>query len=70
LLHYATSREVAGSIPDEVVGFFNRNNPSSLKMILGSIQPLKEMGIRNLLGDIGRPTGKADNLTTIYEPIV
>jgi hypothetical protein len=23
LRHYATSRKVAGSIPDEVIGFFN-----------------------------------------------
>jgi hypothetical protein len=38
---YATSREVAGSIPDEVIGFFNRPNPSSCTMALGSTQPRK-----------------------------
>jgi hypothetical protein len=28
--HYATSRKVAGSIPDEVIGIFNWPNPSRL----------------------------------------
>jgi hypothetical protein len=32
---YATSRNVAGSIPDEVIGFFNLPNPSSRTMALG-----------------------------------
>jgi hypothetical protein len=31
---YATSRKVAGSIPDEVTGFFNWPNPSSLTVAL------------------------------------
>jgi hypothetical protein len=48
LLHYATSRQVAGSIPDEVIGFFNWPNPSSRTMALGLSQPLTEMSIRNL----------------------
>jgi hypothetical protein len=39
--HYATGRNVAGSIPDEVIGFFSLRNPS--------IQPLTEMSMRNLL---------------------
>jgi hypothetical protein len=39
-------------------------------MALGSTQPLTEMGTRNLPGDKGRPTRKADNLTVICEPIV
>jgi hypothetical protein len=38
LRHYATSRKVAGSSPDEV-DFFNRPNPSSCTMALGSTQP-------------------------------
>jgi hypothetical protein len=29
LRHYATSRKVAGSIPDEVIEIFNQPNPSS-----------------------------------------
>jgi hypothetical protein len=48
--HYATSREVAGSSPDEVILFFNSPNPSSRTMTLGSTQPLTEMSIRNLPG--------------------
>jgi hypothetical protein len=33
--HYATSRSVAGLIPDEVTEFFNRPNLSSRTMALG-----------------------------------
>jgi hypothetical protein len=69
-MHYATSRKVAGSNPDEVIGFFNRHNPSSHTTALGSTQPLMEMSTRNLLGAKGRPTRKANNLTAICEPIV
>jgi hypothetical protein len=29
MTQYATSWMVAGSIPDEVIGFFNYSNPSS-----------------------------------------
>jgi hypothetical protein len=39
-------------------------------MALGSTQPLTEMSTRNLPEDKGRPTRKADNLTSICEPIV
>jgi hypothetical protein len=48
--HTTTSRKVAGSIPDEVIGFFNWPNPSSLIMALGSTQPLTEMSTSNLPG--------------------
>jgi hypothetical protein len=47
--HYATSRKVAGSIPDEV-GFLNYPNPSSRTMSLASTQTLTEMSTRNLPG--------------------
>jgi hypothetical protein len=70
LRHYATSRKVAGSIPDEVIGFFNLPNPSSRTMTLGSTQPLTEMSTRNLPGGKGRPARGANNLTAICEPIV
>jgi hypothetical protein len=64
--HYATSRKVAGSIPDEViVFFFNWPNRSSLNMVLGSTQLLTEMSTRNLPGGKERPARKADNLTAI-----
>jgi hypothetical protein len=68
-MHYATSRKVAGSNPDEV-DFFNLPNPSSDTMALGSTQPLTEMSTRNLPGGKRRPARKSDNLTAICEPIV
>jgi hypothetical protein len=68
LRHYATSRKVAGSIPDELIGFFNWPNPSSSTMALGSTQPLTEMSTRNLPGCKGRPARDADNLTAICGP--
>jgi hypothetical protein len=49
LRHYATSRKVAGSKPDEV-DFFNLPNPSSRTKALESTQPLTEMSTRNLAG--------------------
>jgi hypothetical protein len=69
--HYATSRKVAGSSPDEVY-FFNLPNPSSRTMALGSTHPLTEMSTRNLPGGGAkeRPARKADNLTATCEPIV
>jgi hypothetical protein len=70
LRHNATSRKVAGSIPDEVIGFFSWSNPSSRTMALGSTQPLAEMSTRNLSGGNGRPARKADSLTAICELIV
>jgi hypothetical protein len=50
LRHYATSRNIAASIPEEVTGFFNLHNPSSRTMTLRSTQPLTIMSIRNLPG--------------------
>jgi hypothetical protein len=47
---YATSRKVVGSIPDEVIGFFNWLNPSSRIMARGSTQRLIEMSPRSLPG--------------------
>jgi hypothetical protein len=58
-----------GSIPDEVIGFFNLPNPSSRTMALGSTQPLIEISTRNLPGGKGRPARGADNLTATCEPI-
>jgi hypothetical protein len=50
LRHYATSRKVAGSIPDEVIGFFNWPDPTSRIKALGSTQPLTEMSTGISLG--------------------
>jgi hypothetical protein len=69
LRHHATSRKVAGSIPHDVIGFFSLPNTYSCTMALGSTQPLTKKS-RNLPGDKGRPTRKADNLTAMCEPTV
>jgi hypothetical protein len=69
LRHYATSRNAAGSIPDE----FSWPNPSSRIIVLGSTQPLREMSTSNLPGGGGggkrRPARKADNFTAMCGPI-
>jgi hypothetical protein len=48
--HYATSRNVAGSIPDKVIVFFNWPDLSSHTMALVSTQPVPEMSTRTLPG--------------------
>jgi hypothetical protein len=45
---------------------FNLLNPSSRNIKTVFTQPLTEMSTRNLLGDKGWETRKADNLTAIY----
>jgi hypothetical protein len=48
LRHYATSRKVAGSTPDKVIGFlFNVTNHSRRTMALGFTQPLTELSTRS-----------------------
>jgi hypothetical protein len=61
LKHYATSRKVAGPIPDGFIRFFNLPNPSSRTMALGLTQPLTEMSTTNLPGVKG---GRRVRLTT------
>jgi hypothetical protein len=48
LRYYATSRKVAGSIPNDVTGFFNWPNPSIRTMALWSTPPVTEMSTKNL----------------------
>jgi hypothetical protein len=48
LRYRATNREVAGSIPDGVIGIFRWHNPSDHTMALGSTQPLTEMSTRSI----------------------
>jgi len=48
LRHCATSRKVAGLIPDGVIGNFHWHNPSGRNMGLGLTQPLTEMSTRNI----------------------
>jgi hypothetical protein len=65
------SRKVAGSILNEVIGFFSIPNPSIRAMALGSTQLLIEMSSRNLPGVKGGwAARKADNLTAVCESIV
>jgi hypothetical protein len=66
---YAASLKVAGSIPSDLIGFFNLPNPSSRTMALGSTQHLTEMSTRNFPGGKGLLAPKAD-LTAICEPTV
>jgi hypothetical protein len=44
----AASRQVAGSIPDGIIGIFHRHNPVGRTMAVGSTQPLTEMSPRNI----------------------
>jgi hypothetical protein len=48
--HYATGREVAVSIPNEVIGFFNSPKPPSRTMVVGSTRTLTEISTRNIPG--------------------
>jgi hypothetical protein len=62
LRHNATSRKVAGSIPDEIIGFLNLPNPASRTMALGSTQALTEMSTRK--SSWGVKGGRCVRLTT------
>jgi hypothetical protein len=58
LRHYATSRKVAGSIPDEVTGFFIWSNPSSRTMARAGIF-LRVKGCRRV-SRLSRKCGSLD----------
>jgi hypothetical protein len=70
LRHYATSRNVADSIPHQIIffSFVDSSNPSS--RALGSTQPLTEMSARNHPRGKVRPLCMANNLTATCQPIV
>jgi hypothetical protein len=53
LMHYATSRKVAGLNPDESTGFFNSPNRFSHDRTLRLNQPLTEMSTSNIPGAVG-----------------
>jgi hypothetical protein len=57
----------AGSIPDEVIGFFNW---PSRTLAQRSAQPLSEMSTRNLPRGKGLPARRTDSLAAICEPAV
>ena len=50
--HCATSRKVAGLIPDVVTGTFDWHNLSGCTMALGLTQPLIEMSARNISWEV------------------
>ena len=50
LRHCATTRKVAGSIPDGVIGIFSCHNPSCRTLDVESTQPLREMEVKRSLG--------------------
>ena len=64
MMHCATSRKVAGSIPNGFIGIFHWHNPSGCTMALGLNQPLTEMSTRNIPEGNRRPVPGADKLST------
>ena len=60
LRHCATSRTVAGSIPDYVIGIFHWHKPFGSTMVLGSTQPLTEISTR-----MGGKGSRCVGLTTL-----
>jgi len=63
--HCATSRQVAGSIPDGVIAIFHSHNPSGHSVALGSNQPLTEMSTRDISWGGGGKGGRCLRLTTL-----
>ena len=47
-LPLASTRKVAGSIPDGATGIFHGHNPSGHSMALCSTKPVTEMSTRNI----------------------
>jgi len=47
LRHCATSLEVVGSVPYQVIGTFHFLDPFVSTLAMGSTQPVTEMSIRN-----------------------
>jgi hypothetical protein len=70
--HYATSWKVSGSKIYEVI--FKFTSSFRPRYALGFTQPLPEISTRSIkimfVGSKVRPVLKADNITTICEPIV
>jgi hypothetical protein len=67
LMHCPTSRKVAGSISEGVIGIFNLFDPSGRTTALGSTQPLREMSTRNISWGVKVADAWANNL---HVPIV
>jgi hypothetical protein len=54
-----------GSIPNEIIEFFNWPNPPSCITAFVLTQPLTERSTRSLPGSKGQPVCNADNLTPV-----
>jgi hypothetical protein len=65
LRYCATSRKVAGSIPDDVIGIFHCCNPSDRTMTLGSTHSQWEKSTRNISWGEGGKGGRCVGLTPI-----
>jgi hypothetical protein len=62
--HYATSRRVAGSIPDEVNEFFNLPNNYSSTIDLGSTKSGRRVGLTTLPPSMSRMSEYVGALTS------
>ena len=62
LRHCATSRKVASSVPNGVIGIFHWHNPSGRTVALGLTRSLTEMNTRNISWGKG---GRCVGLTTL-----
>ena len=67
---HATSRKVAGSIPNGVTGIFHWHNPSGRTMALGSTQPLTEMSTRNISWGVKAAGAEGWRPYRLHVPIV
>ena len=70
LTHCATSRNVAGSIPDGVIGIFHWHNPSGRTMVLGLTYPLTEMSTGNVSLGVNAAGALGWQLYGLHVPIV
>jgi hypothetical protein len=70
LRHCATNRKVAGSIPDDVTGFFLLTYHSVRTVALGSTQPLTEMNARNISYGVKAADAWGCQPCHLYVPIV
>jgi hypothetical protein len=64
LRNRATSRKIAGSIPDGATGIFHCLIPSGRTMTLRLTQPLTEMSTKNISWGVGKD-GRCVRLTTL-----
>jgi hypothetical protein len=69
-LHGETSRKVAGSIPDDVIGIFHWLNPSGRTMALESTQPLTDTSTRDISWGVKAADANGWELYHLHVPTV